>query len=76
MNRVESAAAMPPVPGLGRKLKAARTRANMTQEALARRARIGRVYLARIESGRYDPRSSIVVRLARALGVSTDDLLR
>ena len=76
MTRVESAPAMPPVPGLGRKLKAARDRAGLTQEALARKARIGRVYLARLESGRYDPRASIVVRLAKALGVGTDDLLR
>lgn len=67
---------MPPVPSLGRKLKAARDRAKMTQEELARKARIGRVYIARLESGRYDPRASIVVRLAKALGISTDDLLR
>jgi predicted transcriptional regulator len=58
---------MPPLPGLGRRLKTARTRANMTQEHLARKARIGRVYFARLESGRYDPRASIVVRRARAL---------
>jgi len=67
---------MPPLPGLGRKLKAARDRAGLTQEELARKAHIGRVYLARLESGRYDPRVSIIVKLAKCLGVSTDELLR
>jgi transcriptional regulator with XRE-family HTH domain len=56
-------------------LRRLRARSGMTQEELARRAGISRVYLARLESGQQDPRVSIVVRLAQALDVSTDMLM-
>lgn len=56
-------------------LRRLRARSGMTQEELARRAGISRVYLARLEFGQQDPRVSIVVRLAQALDVSTDMLM-
>jgi DNA-binding XRE family transcriptional regulator len=47
----------------------------MTQAALAAKAGISREYLTRIESGRYDPRISVVVKIAEALRVRVDELV-
>ena len=47
----------------------------MTQETLARRAGISRVYVVEIEGRRRDPSLSIVVRLAKALKVKVGDLV-
>ena len=57
------------------RLRKIRTDRGITQETLARRARISRVYLAEIEGRRRDPSLSIVVRLARALKVKVGDLV-
>ena len=49
----------------------------LTQEALARKADISFHTLIKIESGRIkNPRIETVVKLAKALGVKTDDLLK
>lgn len=47
----------------------------MTQETLAAKAKISRVYVVMIEGQHQDPRVSIVVRLAKALGVKPGQLL-
>jgi len=47
----------------------------ITQETLAKRARISRVYLAQLERHRQDPSLSVVVRLAKALKVKVGDLV-
>jgi transcriptional regulator with XRE-family HTH domain len=57
------------------RLRKIRTDRGMTQETLARRARISRVYVVEIEGGRRDPSLSIVVRLAKALKVKVGDLV-
>lgn len=49
---------------------------NLSQEALARRARINRVTLARLEHALHPPRLDTLERLARALGVTVADLVR
>jgi transcriptional regulator with XRE-family HTH domain len=57
------------------KLRRLRESKGMTQTALAKKARISREHLNRLEAGRYDPAVGVVQRLARALGVSLMELL-
>jgi hypothetical protein len=37
---------------------------------------VGRVYLAKLETAKADPRVSVLLRIARALGCKVDDLLK
>jgi transcriptional regulator with XRE-family HTH domain len=66
---------MPPSRRLATRLRQIRKERQITQEALAKRARISRVYLAQLERQRQDPSLSIVVRLAKALKVKIGDLV-
>ena len=53
-----------------------RERADLTQEQLAKRAKVARSYIALIEAGyKKNPSLEIVKRLARALGVPVTELL-
>jgi transcriptional regulator with XRE-family HTH domain len=47
----------------------------MTQAELAKRAKLTRVYVTRLEAGRQDPSLSTLNALARALGVPVGELL-
>jgi transcriptional regulator with XRE-family HTH domain len=47
----------------------------MSQAALAKRARLTRVYITRLESGKQDPSLSTINALAKALGVPVTALL-
>jgi len=47
----------------------------MSQQELAQRAKISRVYLNKLETQKQDPRLSVVVRLAGALGVKVGRLV-
>jgi transcriptional regulator with XRE-family HTH domain len=60
---------------LAMRLKRLREDRKMTQEALAARAGISRVYLAMIETERQDPRLSTLVKLAKALKVKIGELV-
>ena len=53
-----------------------RIRKNLSQEALAKRARINRVTLARLERALHPPRLDTLERIARALDVPLTDLVR
>ncbi len=57
------------------KLKAMRTAKGLSQAALAKRARITREYVNKLEAGRYDPTLGVLQRLAKALGVPVTELL-
>ncbi len=46
----------------------------MTQETLAELASLNYKYIGRIELGKADPGADVMVRLARALGVSVGEL--
>ncbi|BBZ33112.1 helix-turn-helix domain-containing protein [Mycolicibacterium confluentis] len=59
-----------------RRLRELRTRQNMTLEDVATRAQIDVSTLSRLESGKRRLALDHLPRLATALGVSTDDLLR
>jgi transcriptional regulator with XRE-family HTH domain len=53
-----------------------RIRRNLSQEALARKARINRVTLARLERALHPPRLDTLERIANALGVALTELVR
>jgi transcriptional regulator with XRE-family HTH domain len=60
---------------VGERVAEIRIRQNLSQEALAKRARINRVTLARLERALHPPRLDTLERIARALGVSLSDLV-
>jgi transcriptional regulator with XRE-family HTH domain len=57
------------------KLKALREENRLSQATLAKKAKITREYVNRLEAGRYDPTVGVLQRLAKALGVSVTALL-
>jgi transcriptional regulator with XRE-family HTH domain len=66
---------MPP-PRVGRVLKATRTRAGLSQTALAARVGVTAEYISMLESGaKQNPSLPLLRRLARALGVPVTRLL-
>ena len=67
---------MTPTPRqIGMKLKKLRKAKKLSRYALAQRAGISRVYVAKLESGRSDPTVGMLQRIAKALGVPVTDLL-
>ena len=60
---------------LGRNLRQARERAELTQEAVAERSGVHPTEVSRIETGKRNPRIATVEALAEAVGVSVSDLL-
>jgi transcriptional regulator with XRE-family HTH domain len=65
-----------PLDTFARNLRRAREQAGLSQEALAERAGMHRNAVALLETGKREPRLSTIVRLAKALGVKTSDLLK
>jgi transcriptional regulator with XRE-family HTH domain len=61
---------------LGTRLKKLRTAQGMSQNALARNAKITREYVNKLEAGHYDPTIGVVQRLAKALKVNVSDLVK
>ena len=57
------------------RIKMLRQRRRMTQEQLAKKAGIGRSFLARLETARQDPTLSTLEKLAKALGVKVARLI-
>jgi transcriptional regulator with XRE-family HTH domain len=66
---------MSPARQMGKRLKKLREARDMSQAALATRAKISRGYLIRLEAGRQDPTLGMLERLAKALGVPVTELL-
>jgi transcriptional regulator with XRE-family HTH domain len=60
----------------GRRLRAARTAAAMTQEALAERAGVHPTYISNMERGYSAPTLGTLVRLAAALQLDPAELVR
>jgi len=60
---------------IGMKLRKLRTAKGMSQAALAKKARVSREHLNRLEAGRFDPAVGLLERLAKALGVPVTELL-
>jgi transcriptional regulator with XRE-family HTH domain len=59
----------------GQQLLRIRTRRGLTQEQLAVKAGLVRVYVTKLEQGAHDPTLTMLVRLAKALRVSVTELL-
>ena len=67
---------MSPTPRqMGARIRKLRKTQGMSQAALAKRARLTRVYVIRLEAGRQDPSLSTITALSRALGVPVTELL-
>jgi transcriptional regulator with XRE-family HTH domain len=57
------------------RVKELREARGMTQGQLADAAGVMRTYIVRLEAGRYDPRLSTILKLAKALRVAPEALL-
>lgn len=60
---------------IGRSLRAARQRAELTMDALAERSGVSQPHLSQMENGRVSPSINTLYRLANALGISPQQLL-
>ena len=60
---------------MGRRIKAARKKAAMTQARLAEEVGISEVHVSNLESGTGNPSLATLVDIANVLSVSTDELL-
>jgi transcriptional regulator with XRE-family HTH domain len=61
---------------LGKLIRRARTRAGLSQAALAEAAGVADETVSRVERGAYEPSLSTLVRLADALGENVDFVVR
>ena len=61
---------------LGKRLRQSRIQKGYTQQALAKKADIGTVYLGEIERGLKMPSLNIFIKIVEALDVSADYVLR
>lgn len=62
--------------GPGEPIRRLRERTRLSQSALARKAKVGRVTLNRIEAGTQAPTLETLARIAKALGVRLQDLVK
>jgi transcriptional regulator with XRE-family HTH domain len=60
---------------LGTNLRAARARAELSQEALGLKVGLHPTEITRIERGRRNPGTVTLVKLARGLGITTSELV-
>lgn len=58
------------------KLREIRKAKGMTQEQLAKASGIHRITISKYEAGKVDPKTENAERLAAALGVTVDDLIK
>jgi transcriptional regulator with XRE-family HTH domain len=64
------------VAAFAQKLREARRSRGMTQRDLARVTHLAESYISRLENGTIAPGIDLVARIARALGVAIEDLIR
>ncbi len=60
---------------LAMRLKELRKRNGWTQPILAKKSGLSPGYIARLETGRHDPKLSTLVKLAKAFGVPVTEML-
>ncbi|MCX6756305.1 MAG: helix-turn-helix transcriptional regulator [Candidatus Nomurabacteria bacterium] len=61
---------------LGENMKKIRVAKGMTQGDICRALDVDRAYISNVESGNKNPTLSTITKLAKALGVSIDELLK
>jgi transcriptional regulator with XRE-family HTH domain len=66
---------MTPISRVPMRIRALRRQRGLTQAVLANKSGLSREYLGRLEAGWYDPKLSVLQRIAKALQVSIVDLL-
>ena len=60
----------------GKNMKRIRAKKEMSQGDIARALEVDRGYISNIESGKKNPTLATVAKIANALGVSADELLK
>ncbi len=61
---------------LGKNLKRIRIAKGITQGDIVRKLGVGRGFISNIENGKANPTLTTITKLAKALGVPTDELLK
>lgn len=61
---------------LGKNMKRIRAKKKMSQGDIARSLEVDRGYISNIENGKKNPTLATIQKLANALGVSADELLK
>lgn len=61
---------------LGENLKKIRSKKNITQTVLAENLGVDKSFISNIENGKTNPTLSTITSIAKALGVSVNDLLK
>lgn len=61
---------------LGENIRRIRLAKDMTQGDLCRKLEIDRAYMSNVESGKKNPTLSTIERIAKALGVSIEKLIK
>ena len=61
---------------LGKNLKRIRTAKGITQGDIVRSLGMDRAFISNIENGKTNPTLSTITKIAKALGVSSDELLK
>jgi len=61
---------------LGQNLKRIRTRKGISQGDIARELEVSRGFISTIENGKTNPTLATIAKLARAIGVSVDKLIK
>ena len=61
---------------LGQNLKRIRNKKKMSQGDIARALKVHRAYVSGVENGKRNPTLATIKKLADALGVSADELLK
>lgn len=61
---------------LGKNLKRIRTKKGMTQGDIVRALGVSRSFVSNIENGKTNPTLATIAKLAKALGVSVEELIR
>ena len=61
---------------LGENIRRIRLEKNMTQGDLCRKLEVDRAYMSNIESGKKNPTLSTIDRIAKALNVSIEELIK
>jgi len=61
---------------LGKNMKRIRAKKGMSQGDIARALKVDRGYISNIENGKKNPTIATIQKLANALGVSADELLK
>jgi len=61
---------------LGNNLKRIRTAKNISQGDIARELEVSRSFISNIENGKTNPTLATIAKLAKAVGVPTDQLIK